>query len=135
MDYSEVNWEMAENLAATFFQDEYEAITRQQIKDLEERISKGQHFVVSKQEVGGMHHDMGATLDYMDMILTAVSLVLTWHNTWNSKSGKEYKDFLNYLKNNPQDMQFFIDVIERGVNQTIKKEFENIIAKLEESRK
>lgn len=133
MSQSNINWDLVEEVSKTFFPDEYKAVTRKQRKSMEDRISKGRPPIVPEIEAGGMHNIFTATIDNMGSILTAISIIITWY-TWKhpKKEQISQQDFLNYLKKNPEILQTFNEVVNEAIKQSVEKNFDPILTKLDE---
>lgn len=133
MSQFNINWNLVEEVSMTFFPDEYKAVTRKQRKSMEERISKGQPPIVPDIETGGMHNIFTATIDNMGSILTAISIIITWY-TWKhpKKEQRSQQEFLDYLKENPEILQTFNEMVNEAIKLSVEKNFDSIITNLDE---
>ena len=134
MEKKDINWNMVEEIAEAIFPDEYELVTRRQLKDLEMRISEGLQPVEPDRESGGLHQYFGAALENIGNILTAISIVVTWYTWSHPKEQKiNYSAFLDYLSENPEARRFFNEELDKREKKRIEKDFDSTIAaKLEE---
>lgn len=133
MKQSEINWEVVEKIAESIFPDEYETTTRRQRESMEIRISKGLSAVTPDGKIRGMHQYFEAALENMGMIMTALSIIVTWYTWMHPKKPKiDYHSFIDSLKNDKEAMQFFKDILKREIEHTIEKDFGSIIDKIDE---
>lgn len=133
MTRSEINWEVVEKIAESIFPDEYEATTRRQREGMEMRISEGLPAVTPDVEIGGMHQYFGVALENMGMIMTALSIIVTWYTWRHPKEQKiDYHSFIDSLKNEKEAIHFFKDILKREIEKTLEKGFGSIIDKIDE---
>ena len=131
MKPSKINWEIVEKIAESTFSDEYETTTRKQRESMELRISQGQPPVIQDKDAGGMHQYFGAGLENMGMILTAISIIVTWY-TWSHPKPQnvDYQEFLRHIKEDSELMQLFSDTMSSEVIRIIENKFTPILEKL-----
>lgn len=133
MKTSEINWKIVETIAGAVFPDEYETTTHRQRENMEIRISEGLPPVIPDISAGGMHQHFVAALENMGMILTALSIIVTWY-TWNNPKPQriDYQEFLKQLKGDSEFMKFFTETVSNEVNRIVENKFTSILEKIEE---
>lgn len=136
MSKSDIKWKVVEEIAESVFYLEYKATTRKQRERMELRISEGLPPVEIDPESGGMHQGCGISAENMGMILSALSIIVSWYTWSHPKPQKtDYQGFLTFLKENPKAMQSYTEMISKEIERIIENKFEPILHKLDEISK
>lgn len=134
MKTSEINWNVVEEIAMTVFPDEYEMLSPDQVKDLEERISEGQP-ITPDEDAGGVNNNFADPIQLVNTILQVLALLEVWYIYKHPKNqNTNYKDFHDYQKNNHEVLINTDDEIIKRVCRVIEKNFKTIKDKFDDFR-
>lgn len=131
MNTSEINWNVVEEVAKSFFPDEYGTLTRNELEYLEEKISNGQN-VVPDIDRGGVNNDGINPLMVVSIILQMLAMLQVWYyNEKKAQKETNWRDFHTYQEDKMKILQDIEEDIAKGVKRILEKEFESIKNKIE----
>jgi len=128
MNTLEFNWKVIEETVKSVSPDEYEMLSRSQIKAIEERISRGESPIIQMQQVGGMHMNFGAAINVVANLMLAASILSAWYNySHPAKENMTYDNFLNTWDEIPELQVFFKSLLTQEVLRILERLFDQII--------
>ena len=124
MDYFKTDWTVVENIASQICEEEYELLTRDEIDDIEKKISEGK--TIETSECSGMAFDFQTALNLVSIAITAISIVQSfWVNMKRKPSSSD--EIMEWIRNGEVKLEVkpevkeFIDERIKQINEKIEQ--------------
>lgn len=127
MEKIPTNWKLVEDIAKSVFPDDYAMVTASQREHIEQRISDGLSPIEQDEEYGGMHCNFANAIEGFGMLMTILSMIVTWYTYTHPKPQKtDWGGFIDYLEDNPKELERFKKLIDTETSVRVEIHFTNI---------
>lgn len=111
-------------------------VSDRQREHIEQRISEGLYPVERDGEYGGMHCDFANAVEGFGMLMTILSMIVTWYTYTHPKPQQfDWDGFVDYLENNPEELKRFKEQIDTKTRIRVKQNFTTILYIMQNSDK
>lgn len=127
MEKIPTNWKLVEDIAKSVFPDDYAIATARLREHIKQRISDGLSPIEQDEEYGGMHCDFANAIEGFGMLMTILSMIVTWYTYTHPKPQKtDWGSFIDYLEDNPEELARYKKLIDSETSIRIKLNFTKI---------